>query len=286
MPSAPKIDTATKTPLVDQLDPANLSSAFGSIRGQTALITGRVENGKIYFTPSKGPEIGRDLEELVSAASQSDVNLVVLHTDAARQPGGRNWLWQKIELGGMSEASKAANFGDFIDALAARRGGFEVTAAREGLGRVQISAKPPDAGSGIVAETSSALEETVGHVTGEIVTKAAEFHGRDNSSEQEINSQLIPGIPTYIQIPYFVSLIAGILSWGTLRRWWGRIWPASPADAGGRSFRTTAREAVFLLGFMPVAGMLALMWQLIVQTWLSLTAPFRWIYRRFLRREI
>jgi hypothetical protein len=286
--SAPKIDAVTKAPLVDHVDLTNLSSAFGSIRGQTALVTGRVVGDKIFFSPTTGPEISRDLDELVSAATRNDVNLVVLHTDGSRQPGGRNWLWQKIELGGMSDATKAVNFGDFLDALAARRGGFHVSAGYEGAGRIHIVAKPFDLGAGIVADSSSVLEQTVSHITGEILTNAAEFHGRDKSSEQEVEARFIPGIPSFIQIPYFVALVVGILSWVTLRGWWQRIWPAPAVAAGigGWKPMTIAREIMFFTAFLPVAGMPALLWQVLVQTWHSLTAPFRWIYHRFLRREI
>lgn len=290
LPSAPKLDAVTKTPLVDQLDPEFLASAFGAMRGQTALVVGRIENGKVFFMPSKAPEIGRDIDELVGAAAQSDVNLIVLHTDAGRQPGGLNWLWQSIEVGGFNDATKAANFGDFLDALAARRGGFEIAATTEGGGRVQILAKPTSVDGGMAAEATSLLEETVSHLTGEIVTKAVEMHGRDQSAQSEMDARWIPGIPTYIQIPYVISLIAGIVGWATLRAWWNRIWPALqtvPGSSRVRSaFRQLPRELIFWTAFLPIAGVPAVIWQLAVQTWQTATAPFRWIYRRFLRREI
>ena len=288
--AAPKTDAVTKIPLVDEVDPDNLSSAFASIRGQTALVVGRVENGKVVFSPSKGPEISRDIEELISSASRNDVNLVILETDAGRQPGGRNWLWQIIEVGGLKDASKAATVGDFLDALAARRGGFQLQSSRDGYGRIQIAAKSVDASSGVASSVSNALEETVGHVTGEIVTKAAEIHSRDQSAELELDGQLIPGVPTYIQIPYLVSLVAGVLSWATVRGWWRRIWPVAeftgPQSRGGRALRNLPRELVFFLLILPIFGIPALLWQFAVQTWASVTAPFRWFHRRFLRREV
>jgi hypothetical protein len=290
LPSAPNLDAATKVPLVDSLDPVHLAKAFRSIRGQTALVVGRVDIGKLYFSPSKGPELSRDIEELVSAASQNDVNLVILQSDASRQPGGRNWLWQTVEVGGLNEATKAATFGDFLDALAAKRGGFELAASREGSGRVHITANPTEAASSISGEAKSTLAETVGHFTGEVVTRAIEIHGRDQSAELELDGRLIPGIPTYIQIPYFMSLVAAAISWATIRGWWQRIWPARLASDGeGRVvkfLRNAPRGLAFWLVFVPVAGMPALMWHLAVQAWVSVTAPFRWFHRRFLRRDV
>lgn len=295
LPSAPKLDATSKLPLVDVLDPVHLAAAFRSIRGQTALVTGRVENGKLFFSPSKGGEFSRDIDELVSAAAQNDVNLVILHTDATRQPGGRNWLWQTIEVGGLKDASKGSTFGDFLDALGGRRGGFELSGVQEGAGRIQIAAKPSDAATGITSDAKSMLDETIGHVTGEIVTKAVELHGRDESAQREADAQLIPGIPTYVQIPYLVGLVAGIISWGTARNWWSRIWPvpasapvtgAAPISGVQRWLSKTPRDAAFLLVFLPIAGIPAMMWQFAVQTWATVTAPFRWIYRRFLRRVV
>ena len=284
----PKFDAVTTAPLVDQIDPVHLAAAFRSIRGQTALVVGRVENGKLFYTPSRGAELSRDIEEITGAASQNDVNLVMLDTGAARQPGGRNWLWQTVEVGGLADAAKAKTFGDFLEALASKRGGFQATASREGSGRVQISAKPTAEGNGITGDAANLFEEAVGHITGEVVTNAAEFHSRDQSSELELNSRLIPGIPTFIQIPYLVSLVAGVLSWPTVRAWWRKSWPSELAGSAKqrRMARNILRETVFWLLFLPLAGMPALLWQLAVQTWTSITAPFRWFHRRFLRREV
>ena len=290
LPSAPKLDAATKIALVDHLDPAQLDGAFRSIRGQTALVVGRVENGNLIASPSRGPVISRTLAELTDAAAENDVNLVVLHTDAGRQPGGSNWLWQAIEVGGLNDAAKAATFGDFIDVLAAKRGGLLVAPSREGYGRIQFTALPQDTGHGIAGEATSLLEEAVSHVTGEIVTTAIEIHGSDQSTQLELGGRLIPGIPNYIQIPYFISLIAGVISWAIIRGWWRHIWTPRTVVAGegrGRRFiGELPRELAFFLVFVPLAGIPALFWQLALQTWASLTAPFRWFRRRFLQREV
>lgn len=290
LPAAPQVDPSTKVPQVDQLDPANLETAFGSIRGQTILVAGRVENGRIAFSPSSGPEVSRDVADLSEAARNSDVNLVLLHTDAPRQPGGRNWFWQTIEVGGMSDASKAATFGDFLEVLAQRRGGFQISATQESGGRVHLSAQPSDAGSGIANDASSWLDEAVGHVTGEIVTAAVDVHGRDQETQSEFDARLIPGIPSYVQIPYLVSLVCGLIAWSTARGWWSRVWAPRPGKPGTahttQVLSNLPREVAFLFAFLPIAGFPALLWHMAVQTWASVTAPFRWIHRRFLRREV
>jgi hypothetical protein len=283
--SAPRIDPATKAAIVDQLDPVQLAKAFRSIKGQTALVTGRVENGKLFFKPSSGPELSRDIEELMSAAAHNDVNLVVLHAETPRQPGGRNWLWQKIEVGGLDEAISKATFGDFLEALAAKSGPLTLSAEREGGGRVAINAKPFEESMSITATASHTMDEWIGHITGEVVTKAAELHVRDTSSQSETDAQLIPGIPSYVQIPYIVGMVCGVFGFGTVRNWWQRL-AGNPVPREGESgwrtkLRTLPGTFVFWFLFLPFLGLPALMWGMAVEVWSKITAPFRWLKRRF-----
>lgn len=288
--AAPKLDPQTKAPLVDQIDPEGIATAFSAIRGQTALVTARVEDGKLSIRPASGPEISRDIGPLLDAAKAHDVNLIILQSDAGRQAGGRNWLWQRIEVGGLKDASGAANLGDFLDALASRRGGFRVEAALDGPGRVHISAVPDGNAGSLVGDATSTLGELVGHVTGEVITKSAEIYSRDQSQQREIDGRLIPGIPTSIQIPYLASVVFGILAWATSRSWWRRIWPSKPRAEGegrvARMLRAIPRELVYLLIFLPVVGFPAFLWHVLVSTWNTILAPFRWFRRRFLLREV
>ena len=283
--SAPRLDPATKAALVDQLDPVHVAKALRSIRGQTALVTGRVDNGKLFFKPASGPELSREIEELMSAAAQNDVNLVVLHAETPRQPGGRNWLWQKIEVGGLDEAIKTQTFGDFLDALAGKSGPLTLSVEREGSGRISVQARPADSPGGIVAEAAHTKYEWIGHITGEVVTKAAELHVRDKSSQSEQDAQLIPGIPSYVQIPYIMGMICGVFGFLTVRGWWRRLFGDAVQREGESGFRYRLRQLpgnmVFWLLFLPLLGFPALMWGMVQELWVKITAPFRWLRRRF-----
>ncbi|HEY5829221.1 MAG TPA: hypothetical protein VIV01_12740, partial [Hyphomicrobiaceae bacterium] len=66
--STPRIDPATKRTLVDTVDPASLPAALGTVRGQTLLVTGRVEGRVLYVQPSSGPEKSLLLPDLFRAA--------------------------------------------------------------------------------------------------------------------------------------------------------------------------------------------------------------------------
>ena len=287
LPAAPRFDGATKAALVDTLDPVHLSRAFSGIRGQTAVVVGRVDSGRLFFKPQSGPEISRDVEELLSAARQNDVNLVLLHADTPLQPGGKNWLWQKIEVGGFDDAIGKQTFGDFLDALAARRAPMTIEATREGVGRVRLSAVANEAG-GLVSSIKPTLGEVIEHITGEVITNAAEIHVRDDTSQKEIDGQIIPGIPTYVQIPYLMGIVLGIFGWATSRAWWSRIWAPSPRGEGQDRITHWVRGApnflAYLLLFLPVAGMPAFAWHAMKQFWATVTAPLRWIWSKLRRR--
>lgn len=288
--SAPKIDGASKLPAVDILAPEALAQSFDRVRGQTVLVTGRVADGKLIMQPSSGPEVRHDLSELLSAASRNDVNLIILRNETGLQPGGRNWLWQTLEVGGLKGAADGATFGDFLDTLAARRGGFELTTAAEGSGRVQLSAVPIADGAGLAADAANAARDVASNIAGELVSAAVDVHARDSAAQSELDGRLVPGIPTYIQIPYLMGLVAGVLGWATARGWWARIWPAVSVGEANRPTlawpRRLVRELAYLLVFLPVAGLPAFVWQAMVQFWGVVTAPFRWIRRKFLLREV
>ena len=197
-----------------------------SLRGQTVLVTGRIEDNLLLFRPSSGPEQSLKLRDLIDAAADADVNLVLINAEAPRQPGGRNWLWQRISVDGLDEALKRATLGDFLDALGAGRGEFRASIGREGDGRVLIRAVPDTSGAepitGLVGDW---LSKVASNVTGNVVTSALEVHARDEARQSELDSRIVPFIPADYQIAYLMSVVAGLLGWPLARDWWQRIWP-------------------------------------------------------------
>jgi hypothetical protein len=286
--SSPKLDVDSKVPLVDQLDPNNLGNGLRPIRGQTALVTGRIDNGKLMVAPSTGSDIALSIDDLVAAAQHNDVNLIILQSDSSRQAGGRNWLWQKIKVGGLGEATEKASFGDFLDALAARRGGFLLTASRDGASRVHIAAVPDLSSAGLSSDASHVVEELVSHVTGEVITNAVNIDARDRDTETERDARLIPWLPAGVQYSYLAGLIVGLVSWATVRKWWLKLLAMASRGApqNARSFGRIVSELIFVLVFMPIAGLPAFAVQAIHHLIQTILAPFRWIRRRFLLRHV
>jgi hypothetical protein len=281
LPSGPRIDPASKAALVDSIDPGQLATALRSARGQTVLITGRVEGELLYFRPESGPEQGLRLLDIIRAGADADVNVVILHAAVPRQPGGRNWLWQRIAVDGLDDALKRATFGDFLDGLAAGRGGFRVTVAREANGRVLIRALPDGDGAAPTIALGDWLAEATSSITGNVVTSAVEVHARDIARQSELDRRIVPGIPADYQIAYIIGLIAGLVGLPVARGWWARIWPpesrAEYAGAVGYRAAQVARMAAFVLIFLPLAGIPAALVALILQLVGIVLLPFRFL---------
>ena len=278
--SAPRMEVGTKNALVDSIDPANLDDAVRSVRGQTVLVTGRVEGNLLFFRPESAPEQSLKVLDVIRAAENADVNLVILHSQAPRQPGGRNWLWQRISVDGLDAAVKRATLGDFLDGLAASRGQFTVTAAREGSGRVIVRAMP--AGSvaqpitGVVGEW---LSVATSEITGNVIVDAVDVYARDEARQRELDRRIIPWIPWSYQAAYLGGLLAGLIGWTVTRAWWRHIWPAEQREeyrgVAGYLAAQTVRFLGYFVIFLPIVGVPALIFLLLRYAWRILMLPLR-----------
>ena len=284
--SYPRLDAETKAALVDAVDPASLAAALPSVRGQTVLVTGRIEDNLLYFRPASGSEQSLKLSDLTRAAADNDVNLVILQADTPRQPGGRNWFWQRIAVDGLDDALKRAKFGDFLDALGAANGEFRVSVQREASGRVALRAVPAGGEAqpitGIVGDLWTS---TVSSVTGNVVTTAVEVHARDEGRQKELDRRLVPGIPSWYQFGYLFALIAGVFGWPVASGWFARLWPPEQRGEYGSAFgfraAQGARLLALLLVFLPMAGPAAFVVSLLLNLWALITFPVRavrWLF--------
>jgi hypothetical protein len=282
--SVPRFDPQSKVALVDKADPAALPGALASVKGQTVLITGHVEGDLLHFQPSSGAAGSVAVSDLAEAARLSDVNLVVLRSSSMKQPGGRNWLWQKISVKGLDDALRRATFGDFLDALGARRGQFTVSAQPDGWERVTLTAAPDGPpGEPMTGTIGDWLDNATANITGHVVTNAVQIFARDEHRQQELDARFIPGIPAIIQYGYLISLAAGLLGYSFSLAWWARIWPPEAREEYSSGFgyhaARLARLLALVLIFLPLAGLPAFICSGAVHTWETIMTPFRLLGR-------
>ena len=201
--AVPGFDPATKAALVDAIDLAHLEGALSSLRGQSVVITGRVEGALLQAGDGSVA-----LDKLYRAAEANDVNLIVLQSQSTRQPGGRNWLYQKVAVSGLDDAMKRATFGDFLSALGAARGELMVSAAPAGQGRITLKAVATgDAAEPLTGQVSSWLGDAVSHVTGEVITRAVEVQARDKPAQQEQDLRIVSWLPSIVHVLYLVVFV-------------------------------------------------------------------------------
>src|SRR5690606_37892859 len=91
-------DPAPGRTAVEIVDPERLPHMLSAVAYGTVVITGRINGSDLQFKPSSGPERSLKLDALRRAAAEQDVNLVVIESTSARQPGTRNWFWQRVAL--------------------------------------------------------------------------------------------------------------------------------------------------------------------------------------------
>jgi hypothetical protein len=119
----------------------------------------------------------------------------------------------------------------------------------------------------------------MGEITGHVAVKSVEVFARDSERERELDSRIIPGIPSGIQIAYLSAAVLGVLSLPVLLRWWSRIWPQERREeyAGRVGFYAakTARWLAFIMFFLPAAGIPAFAWTCLLMLRDTITAPFR-----------
>jgi len=278
---APRLDSTGKSALVEPIDPDHLLSSFDGIRGQTVVVTGRVEADLLSVDPGSGTARAIKLEALKSAAAKNDVNLIVLATREASQPGSRNWLWQRIEVDGLKDALARATYADFLDALGTRHGGLAVTVTKQSSTRIRLDASAAGPAAEAPGMIGDILGEVVSNATGNVVAAALQADLNASSWQKELDRRIIPGVPSTLQFAYLASLIAGLIGLNVARRWWSRIWqPERRRDYPSAFAYQAARFAkllLFVVVFMPLVGVPAAAVGTIQQLWALVTLPFRLI---------
>ncbi|MEO1204890.1 MAG: hypothetical protein AAFV45_01025 [Pseudomonadota bacterium] len=287
--AVPAMNASRTAARVDRIKPDQLQASFADIRGQTVLLKGRIEGDAFVVTPTGGSERRLDLSELTASASRNDVNLVFLQSNASRQPGGRNWFWQTVEVEGLEAALKRVTYADFLNALAGNRGPFSVQARAQGEGRVIVQAVPVSQSAVPLGDVVGELGEWFGtvasEVTGNVATNAVTANLNSKARQRELDFRLVPGIPSIYQFTYIAGLVMGLVGWSTSRSWWRYVWKketrAEYATTTGYYAARVVKALAYLFVFLPIVGLPAFVVHLLLQVWGWMMIPVRivtWIF--------
>lgn len=262
--ASPRVDRASGRASIDPIDPAYIMAALGKLSRQTAVLIGRFDGDGLIVKPPTGPERVLKWGELTAQAVAMDVDLLVLKSAAALQPGGRNWLWQQVEVKGLDTALGHATLADFFAALGSPANRLVLSVARLGGGRTtmdlrQLSGVPSAAST---TETiSGVLADAVAGLAGNVVHQGAVANFRSMDRQTELDRRLVPFVPSVVQWWFgglwLLGLVGAPLAW----RWWARAWPAEQAaeypNAFGFWAARSVRGSIFVVLFLPLVAIVS-----------------------------
>jgi hypothetical protein len=271
---------------VETVDPERLPHMLGAVARGTIVVTGRLAGLVLHYRPSSGPERTVALDGLRKAAAASDVNLVIVSSASARQPGTRNWLWQRVDVTRLEPSQKPA-LGSLVRQLT---GGVPVEAQLQELqerrAALTFSALAGGSGGrGWIAPVGDTWRDLAPEVTGTIVATGLQLDLRSRVHQKELNDRIVPGIPSGIQWAYICFLLLGLIGLSAAGPWWQRIWPLEErGEYSGRAGYWAARVlrgTLYIFVFLPLvspasAPVAAVRW---LWGWVAaisrfLTAPF------------
>ena len=282
--------SAEGLPQAEAIDAAALASGLTAMRGQTLIVTGQIEGEALKFTGISGASGTVPVADLMAAARQQDVNLLLLDAGTPRQPGGTTWLWQERGIAHLDKAMAEASLGDFISALGRGQGRMEVAADWGDSGHVRLTASPARASTlaasgeveaaGLGERALDFAAELTKALAGHVIPNSATASLNSRDTQWDLDNRLIPGIPAALQYWYGINWVAGLLGFSQARWWWRGITRHWAAELSW-PWRTVY-EAGYWLIFTPLAGPFALaavfLWSAVEQTlglWRLLTSPFR-----------
>lgn len=288
---------ASKAP--ETVNPYALDELFRDVGGQTVIVTGQVEGEMLRFAPVSGGEKTIVIDDLMRAAADNDVSVVLLKAHSAKQPGRKTWLMQPAKIADLDKALSAGTMGEFLSVLAKGQGRLLVEASDSGRGYVRVTARaaegelPRPSGAEPGADAGERFgdlfADLVQNVAGQVVTIAAEISVEGRERREELERRIVPGIPSGIQYTVLLAYVFGILGLGVLRRWWRRLLPLIDRSSfpSPISFvvNRVGRSLLFLLLALPLAGPFAFVAAVVQSLWDGMrtvlwliSAPFRWFF--------
>jgi hypothetical protein len=292
---APSSPVANGPLPIEPIDPYKLVSVVRGLTGQTVFLSGRLDNGLLRFSGKGGVEQSLIWKDLAGAAAANDVNLVALASSAGRQPGTRNWAFQKIEVTGLTLPPGDFVMGDLISGLAGKNSRLVVRASADDAGRVTINALPA---RGALTDTPTEtiagwMSDLASDIAGRVVTEGIQGEIRSEARDRELDARFIPGLPSTVQIAYLVALVLGLAGAPVSRHWWARVWPKEErsqySGVSGHLAARTMRGLAFLLAFAPITSPVTAPIAFVRALWQQIMTPIRflgWLFGRLRRRTV
>ena len=289
--------SAEGLPLAEPIDVAALGSAFAAVRGQTVIVSGKIEAGALSFTGASGNTGTIPVADLTRAAEAQDVNLILLDAGTPKQPGGTTWLWQERGIANLNAAMANTTLGEFIGALSRGQGRiaiktdwgegghFRLTAAPAGSDAPTATATAAASGqSGFSAQAAEFAAHVAEKLAGNVAPQSTTVSLNSRDTQWDLDNRLVPGIPAGLQLVYAVGWVCGLIGIVEARRWWRFLSRIAGLPVTSQSLlMRVATELVYWLVFAPLAGwpaMLVYFLRSVVEQIIGFVRLLAWPFRR------
>lgn len=268
-----------KMPAVDAINPAQLNQQLRSIRGQTAIISGRIESGVLIADAGKAGISHTPLKKLREAATRAGVNLIIMDTTSPVQAGTKGLFGKQAHFPDLQQALQRNTYADFLDALAPAQSPIILTAQREGTRYIALSSSPRK-----TPQQSDALLLTE---VPSLVLHAIHIVARDQAETEEHDRRIVSWIPSWVLITLLGNAVLGIMSWSTAwSHWWRKIWKPALRETHSNALTwylmRSIRILVFFVLFLPVVGGPAFLYDIfmtVFRIFIAILRSFIWILK-------
>lgn len=278
------------------LNPDYLTASFARFKLLTVMVTGKIApvgpGGKRMLEIQDGKSTrSMDLAELEKAAQEQRVNLMVVESNSALQPGmgwfSKTGLEKNIDKAKASITQKA-----LLQSLAPKGAPVLINAAEDGNTRLMISAsylqERPSSAAKRGAESGSqerSLSDIVISSVAQTGTRHVYINAEDPEHTEEVESRWLPWFSNIDLVMSLVGLlIFGLISRISLRWWrWCGDWLCKKTVGHQGAFSKPVRIVgmVLFLPFAVLAFPCALIW-LVIRDWVALALwPCRKLFGLF-----
>jgi hypothetical protein len=148
----------------DWVAPFHFAAALQGIRGQTAVVTGRIEAGVLRADAGTSGTIQIELSQLERAAADADVNLIVVGTNKLAQPSATG-LFGPVRFKALEAAFQTRDLRGFLSAVGDGKT-VRLRRASSGDKHVAIAAEPrtgPTSPAGVALGDAKKVEPSVSY---------------------------------------------------------------------------------------------------------------------------
>ena len=261
---------------VDKVGIDKLIDSINSLRLETVVISGKIENGFLLQGNNK-----ISVAELQKTASDRDVSLVLLGTDNPKKVLKElSSNWQKASDSG---ATSFDSIGDFYNRFS----------PKNATTPLQLSTKNAGEHYSVLYSEKIISKKTVANNTMDsglslplhLIVHSITLLHPDQDHSRELELRIHPAVPSWIQLIIIMSIMAGVLAARTSWFLYKKLWPSPSRETSHNLFSfyftSLVRWLCFVLFYLPLLGLFSPIYLILKWTFslinFVLIRPSRWL---------